>query len=83
MPTFVSESLQRLVVSAAAGRPVELHPRNRNRRLQQAVEHEGPQRRRALEQILARVGVLELETDDHQAGADAKCRDASRSRASG
>ena len=59
-----------LAIAARTGRPVELHPRNRNRRLQIEVALACFQRRGGSDQILLGRRVFELEADDEQAGAD-------------
>jgi hypothetical protein len=61
---------QLLAIAATADGGVELHAGDGKRRLQQHVAHAGPQPRRVLQDVFARVGVLELEPDDEQADAE-------------
>ena len=58
-----------LAIDPPTRRAVELDPADRHRRLEQSVEHVGPQLRRQLVEVLARMGVFELEADNEQSDA--------------
>ena len=66
----LAEVPKAFLVHPAAGREVRLEARDRDRRLEQHVAHAGAQSRRRLGEIFDVFAVLELESDDEQAGAE-------------